>query len=182
MRLPLFVALLLGTSCGNSKQPVARPDLCDVLDTLATTSKRFRDGARAELAALDEEVENWRRFEHKEFTPEEDGSGKFSGARQAAYAHHKSIMIWCNAALAVRNDMVNLTNASQIADVQVAARELENRGPYSCYEDDARENSQSWDPAKRQSAAQALTTWSSQATVDERALVAACRSKLGPAK
>lgn len=179
MRIFSIICLLAGVACGTSKQPASHANLCDAFEASATSAKLFRDEARAELARMDDDVQRWIKFEAGTFTPEDDAAGELSGAKQTVYGHGERIAVWCRAAVQVRRDLALLAYATQIDEVHAAGRPLdESKNWDQCY-DSASRAGESRDPRKRQDAAAKMATWSTQATQDERDLIAACRAKLG---
>jgi hypothetical protein len=130
MRFLLLVPLLT-VGCGHKERdapPKPSGGACDALALQATEARVIRDQASQQLGAAEKALAKAQQWDSKQVTPEQDGSGEFSGARERAFAYERTASALCTSGQLLDAGMLELAKRSMDAS---SLREVEGLVPHS---------------------------------------------------
>ena len=165
---------LLLISCGQKQPSNVEPDavICNDLAVAAQVGITLRERVAGQYVSTDKAMVLWDRWEKKQVSSEQDGSGEYSGAGQRAFAYERTGHALCESARLVDAGMVMMASNAKL-DVRTAQDRFAR---VAC---DLKASPKSPEVATRQAAAEEWAEQERIAREGEDALVNACTERAG---
>jgi len=177
MMKTLPVAALLLCSCGRGGNDDGKRASCDAIVTSAAIAKSLLEQVTLQYQSADRAAAKWDLWEKKRITPEQDGSGEYSGAGANALAHYQTATALCQSVSLEHWQLRELARVSADPDIVEAARGLSDLNcalPLNAIT--------SSDPAKRKAANEEWFHRRGVALDGEAVIVNVCREKYGESR
>lgn len=173
-RLLALAASLMTASCGRGSATENQPSaaVCYDLAVAAQIAVSLRQHVTAQYAATDKAMVKWAQWEKKQITPEQDGTGEYSGAGQVAFAHERTGSALCESVRLVDAGMIMTARESKLQ--WSAAEDRFDR--FTC---DLKASPKDPDAATRKASAREWEERSRSAREGEDLLVNECSERAG---